>query len=111
VDFQGGRSFVINFHKPVQQDQVKEALKQVLTGTNPEIKTYGGNEQLEITTDYMVNSTAPGTHSIVLATTFQGLKAFLPDGTTYKEFSTPGKYFRGGTKVEPTISDDLKAGA
>jgi SecD/SecF fusion protein len=59
----------------------------------------------------MVNSTAPGTDSIVLATTFQGLKAFLPDGTTYKEFATPGKYFRGGTKVEPTISDDLKAGA
>jgi SecD/SecF fusion protein len=110
VDFQGGRSYVINFHRPVQQDVVKAALEKVLTGTNPEIKTYGGNEQLEITTDYMVNSTAPGTDSIVLATTFQGLKPFLPDGTTYKEF-TSQKYFRGGTKVEPTISDDLKAGA
>jgi SecD/SecF fusion protein len=110
VDFQGGRSYVINFHRPVQQDVVKAALEKVLTGTNPEIKTYGGNEQLEITTDYMVNSTAPGTDSIVLATTFEGLKAFLPPGTTYKEF-TSQKYFRGGTKVEPTISDDLKAGA
>jgi SecD/SecF fusion protein len=110
VDFQGGRSYVINFHRPVQQDVVKSALEKVLTGTNPEIKTYGSNEQLEITTDYMVTSTAPGTDSIVLATTFQGLKAFLPDGTTYKEF-TSQKYFRGGTKVEPTISDDLKAGA
>ena len=111
VDFQGGRSYVINFHRPVQQDVVKASLEKALTGTNPEIKTYGSNEQLEITTDYMVNSTAPGTDSIVLATTFQGLKAFLPDGTTYKEFASPGKYFRGGTKVEPTISDDLKAGA
>jgi SecD/SecF fusion protein len=110
VDFQGGRSYVINFHKPVQQDVVKASLEKVLTGTNPEIKTYGSTEQLEITTDYMVNSTAPGTDSIVLATTFQGLKPFLPDGTTYKEF-TSQKYFRGGTKVEPTISDDLKAGA
>jgi SecD/SecF fusion protein len=110
VDFQGGRSYVINFHRPVKQDVVKAALEKVLTGTNPEIKTYGGTEQLEITTDYMVNSTAPGTDSIVLATTFQGLKPFLPEGTTYKEF-TSQKYFRGGTKVEPTISDDLKAGA
>ncbi len=110
VDFQGGRSYVINFHRPVQQDVVKAALEKVLTGTNPEIKTYGGTEQLEITTDYLVNETRPGTDSIVLAKTFEGLKAFLPEGTTYKEF-TSQKYFRGGTKVEPTISDDLKAGA
>jgi SecD/SecF fusion protein len=110
VEFQGGRSYVINFHRPVQQDVVKESLKKVLVGTNPEIKTYGSNEQLEITTDYLVKQTGPGTDSIVLAKTFEGLKPFLPDGTTYKEF-TSQKYFRGGNKVEPTISDDLKKGA
>ncbi len=110
VEFQGGRSYVINFHKPVQQDQVKDALKQVLTGTNPEIKTYGGQEQLEITTDYLVKQTGPGTDSMVLAKTYEGVKSFLPEGTTYAQFISP-KFFRGGTKVEPTISDDLKAGA
>jgi SecD/SecF fusion protein len=110
VDFQGGRSYVINFHRPVQQDDVKASLEKVLTGTNPQVKTYGSNEQLEITTDYLVNETKPGTDSAVLATTFEGLKPFLPAGTTYKEF-TSQKFFRGGTKVEPTISDDLKAGA
>src|SRR6202012_504009 len=83
---------------------------EVLTCTNPEIKTYGRNEQLEITTDYLVKQTSPGTDSIVLAKTYEGVKSFLPEGTTYAQFISP-KFFRGGTKVEPTISDDLKAGA
>ena len=110
VEFQGGRSYIINFHKPVQQDVVGDALKKVLTGTNPVLKTYGSNEQLEITTDYLVKQTGPVADSIVLAKTFEGLKSFLPEGTTYQQFIST-KFKVGGNKVEPTISDDLKKGA
>jgi SecD/SecF fusion protein len=110
VEFQGGRSYIINFHKPVQQDVVGDALKKVLTGTNPVLKTYGSNEQLEITTDYLVKQTGPVADSIVLAKTFEGLKSFLPEGTTYQQFVST-KFKVGGNKVEPTISDDLKKGA
>jgi SecD/SecF fusion protein len=110
VEFQGGRSYIINFHKPVRTDEVTAALRKVLPGSEPIIKTYGGDEQLDITTDFMVNQTGPATDSIVLAKTYEGVKTFLPEGTTYAEFISP-KFKVGGTKVEPTISDDLKAGA
>lgn len=110
VEFQGGRSYIVNFHKPVKQEDVTEALRKSLTGTTPEIKTYGGNEQLEITTDYMVKETGPVADSTVLATTFGGLKPFLPDGVTFNEFKTT-KYLQGNVKVEPSISEELKSGA
>ncbi|HEV3326833.1 MAG TPA: protein translocase subunit SecD, partial [Puia sp.] len=41
VEFQGGRSYVINFHRPVSQETVTTALQKALPGTTPEIKTYG----------------------------------------------------------------------
>jgi len=114
VEFQGGRSYVINFHKPVEQNQVTSALEKALPGTTPEIKTYGDKEHLEITTDYMVNNTAPSTDSAVKYAVYGGVKQFLPEGTTYEQFASPTarvRFVEGSTKVEPTISDDLKAGA
>ena len=111
VEFSGGRSYVINFHRPVQSETVKAALEKVQVGTVPEIKTYGGTEQLEITTDYKVKEvSSPTTDSVVLRSTYEGVKSFLPEGTTYAEFAS-NKYLQQTKKVEPTISDDLKAGA
>ncbi len=111
VEFRGGRSYVINFHHPVTSTEaVIDALKKTLPGTVPEIKTYGSNEQLEITTDYLVQETAPNTDSIVLSKMYAGLTSFLPPGTKYSEFISP-KYLGGNKKVEPVISEELKAGA
>ncbi|HLZ86011.1 MAG TPA: protein translocase subunit SecDF, partial [Puia sp.] len=110
VEFQGGRSYIVNFHKPVQQEEVRVALQKTLTGTNPEIKTYGSTEQLDITTDYKVKETGSAADSSVLFTTFQGLKPFLPAGLSYQEF-TSSKYLQGNVKVEPSISEELKSGA
>lgn len=115
VEFQGGRSYVINFHKPVQQEHVRSALEKVLTNTNPEIKTYGNNNQLEVTTDYMVNNSSLATDSVVLNAVYNGVKSFLPEGISYAQFASTKNgekgFLLGSTKVEPTISADLKAGA
>jgi SecD/SecF fusion protein len=110
VEFQGGRSYIVNFHKSVDPENVRSSLTKVLAGTNPEIKTYGGNEQLEIVTDYLVKETGPVADSTVLATTYGGLRSFLPDGVSYNEFKTT-KYLQGNVKVEPSISEELKSGA
>ncbi|MHA4807626.1 protein translocase subunit SecDF [Flavitalea flava] len=110
VEFEGGRSFVVNFHKPVQSEQVKDQLKLTFGGSVPEIKTYGGNEQLEITTDYLIKQEGQTTDSIVLNKLYEGLKSFLPVGTTVHDFVS-NKFVQGSKKVLPTISDDLKAGA
>ena len=100
---------MINFHKPISTVAVGEALQKTLTGTTPDIKTYGGNDQLEITTNYLIKETGNNVDSIVLSRMYAGLTGFLPAGTTYSEFSA--KYVRGNKKVEPTISEELKAGA
>ncbi|MDP4217668.1 MAG: protein translocase subunit SecF, partial [Bacteroidota bacterium] len=111
VEFQGGRSYVIDFHKPVQAEQVRATLKQLVPVLgDPEIKTYGSAEQLEITSDYLIKQEGPQTDSIVMNTLYGGLQSFLPQGTSYPEF-TSNRFIQGTKKVLPTISDDLKAGA
>ena len=110
IEFQGGRSFVINFHKPVHQEDVRDQLKKAIPGSSLEIKTYGNNEQLEITTDYLVNEEAAGTDSLVLNKLYGGLTSFLPQGTSASEF-TSNKFVQGNKKVTPTISAALEAGA
>jgi SecD/SecF fusion protein len=109
VEFQGGRSYIINFHRNVTSEEITRTLEKALPGSTPEIKTYGGNDQLEITTDYKIKD--PGnTDSLVLGALYRGLTGFLPDGTTYGDFVTT-KYLVGTKKVEPIISEELEAGA
>ncbi|GAO44307.1 protein translocase subunit SecDF [Flavihumibacter petaseus] len=108
VEFSGGRSYIVKFPNAVKQQEVGDALDKVF-GKYPVIKTYGGPTQLDITTDYMVEQTSPEADAKVQATLFEGLKPFLPANTTPEVFNT--KYKQASKRVDPTISDDLKAGA
>ena len=112
VEFSGGRSYIVNFHKPVDENKVREALEKTFDKM-PVIKTYGSSSKLDITTDYKINEAGLSVDSSVRRTLFTGLQPFLPTGTTLEEFGTFGitKYVEGSKKVDPTISDDLKAGA
>ncbi len=108
VEFSGGRSYTIQFGKPVDRDGIANALKTEF-GDFPVIKTIGSNSQLNITTSYMIRDDAPNVDSIVEFKLFTGLKPFLPQGLTYREFDT--RYKQSSQTVLPTISDDLKTGA
>lgn len=108
VEFSGGRSFIVKFDKPVSTEDVANDLEKVLE-TTPIIKTYGGANQLDITTDYLIEKSGPDVDDEVQAKLFEGLKNHLPAGTTAADFDT--KYKQGSKKVVPTISDDLKKGA
>lgn len=110
VEFSGGRSYIVNFGKPQNQEQLTEALEKVF-GKTPVIKTYGSNSQYDITTDYMIKEEGQAADSVVRNTLFAGLKPFLPANATKEEFATTNKYIQGSKRVDPTISDDLKAGA
>jgi SecD/SecF fusion protein len=89
---------------------VREELKKAMPESSLEIKIYGSNEQLEITTDYLVHEEAAGTDSLVLNKLYGGLEKFLPQGTTAHEFAS-NKFVQGNKKVTPTISAALEAGA
>jgi SecD/SecF fusion protein len=110
VEFSGGRSYIVKFNKPLNEQDIKDALN-VQWGKYPEVKTYGSNQQFEITTDYLVNREGSAADSTVANKMFAGLQKFLPAGTNAQEFTRTNKFIQQSKKVGASISDDLKAGA
>lgn len=108
VEFKGGRSYTVVFDKAVSNDEVRSELQKVF-GKYPIIKTVGSPEQLNITTDYLIDQQGLSVDSTVQSALYDGLKTFLPENTSYAAFKS--KYYQGSQTVLPTISDDLKKGA
>jgi SecD/SecF fusion protein len=108
VEFKGGRSYIVRFDKQANVEGVRNDLKASF-GESPVIKTIGSNNQLDITTSYLIGDNRVGTDSIVQSKLFAGLHNYLPANTNYQQFSK--NYVLGSKTVLPTISDDLKSGA
>jgi SecD/SecF fusion protein len=109
VEFKGGRSYIVRFEKPVNEEQIRNDLHTTFEGDYPVIKTIGDNRTLDITTAYKIESTDQNTDEIVEKKLLEGLKNYLPAGTTYEKFDT--QYKQQSKTVLPSISDDLKKGA
>ncbi|MDE3235550.1 MAG: protein translocase subunit SecDF [Bacteroidota bacterium] len=109
VEFSGGRSYTIKFDKAVSPDAIRDDLKKVFENEAPVIKTVGTANQLNITTAYLIKNTKANADSTVEMALFNGLKNHLPQGLTYTEFDK--KFKQSSQTVQPSISDDLKAGA
>jgi len=113
VDFKGGRSYIVRFEQPQNASEVATTLKGTF-GTSPEVKTYGSDNQLKITTVYKIEEEGKNVDEEVQAALFTGLKNYLGE-TTYDNFK-PGFEKEGSgimsfIKVEPTIADDIKTSA
>ncbi len=110
VEFQGGRSYTIKFDKKYESESVREKLKSYLS-ERPIVKTIGTNNELNITTSYLITQPGQGVELQVQKKLFEGLvkEGLLPDGTTFESFTN--KYIQSSQTVLPTISDDLKQGA
>jgi SecD/SecF fusion protein len=114
VDFVGGRSYVVRFDQTVNASDVANSLKDNF-GSAPEVKTYGTDNQLKITTKYKIEETGPDVDESVSQALYSGVKSYLPEGTSYETFQggydgqTIGVY--SYMKVEPTIADDIKTAA
>jgi SecD/SecF fusion protein len=108
VEFKGGRSFTVKFDQAVNVENVRNDLAKVF-GESPVIKTIGSANQLDITTSYLKGDSRAQADALVKEKLFKGLKNHIPAATTYEQFDN--RYELGSTTVEPTISDDLKAGA
>lgn len=111
VEFKGGRSYTIDFHRKINTDSMASALQTVF-GEYPVVKTVNTGNQLNITTSYKISETGSNTDSLVAATLYDGLKKFnfIPQDLTYKQFDSP-LYKQRGQTVEPSISNELKSGA
>jgi SecD/SecF fusion protein len=115
VDFKGGRTYTVRFEKAVSPTEVGKALK-VVFGSAPVVKTFGGDNQLKITTKYNVDKNGLKADDEVQQKLFDGIKAFLPDSMTMNQFKPGGETAHKigvmqAVKVGPTIADDIKKDA
>lgn len=102
IDFTGGRTYIVKFDQTVRTDDVASSLGLVF-GQNPQVVTYGSDNQVKITTKYRVDE--PGVDSEVEETLYNGLSGFLP-GVTLEQFLE--NYRIGSETVGPTIALDIK---
>lgn len=115
VDFTGGRTFVIRFDQEVKTTEVRQALAAQFEGNAPEVKTFGPNTQVKVTTKYMIDDEGVEVDSILQHKLFSGLKPFYASPEfSYNDFTTDvtesGKLLgiRSSQKVGPTIADDIR---
>jgi SecD/SecF fusion protein len=98
VDFKGGRSFIVQFDKPVAADKVRTKLVDNFENKGTEVKTYGENTKVKITTSYLIDDESSEADDKVLASLNEGLK----------DFSSDHPQIVGSSKVGATIADDIK---
>ena len=107
VEFKGGRSYTVEFNHAVNNESVRNSLRDAFEGDYPEIKTVGDNRHLEITTSYLKG--VENADSTVLTHLYQGLKAQLPADLSFQQFVKNN--IQGSQVVQPVISKDLRNGA
>jgi SecD/SecF fusion protein len=109
VDFQGGRTYTVKFDQDVKVADVQKALAAEF-GVTPEVKTFGSNNQVRITTKYKIDELSESVDNEVEETLFRGLtKGGFLNNVPYEDFVT--NYRTSSQKVGPTISDDIKQDA
>ncbi len=115
VDFSGGRNYIVRFDQDVKVKDLREALSVAFDNVTPEIKTFGPNRQVKITTKYMIDDDSDGVDGIIQNKLFDGLKQFYVDQSiTYRNFSTDVETeekmvgIMSSQKVGPTIADDIR---
>ena len=105
VDFLGGRTYVVRFDDSVNNEEVRSALTQVFVDQDslkyaPQVKTFGEDNQVKITTNFLINNSEISTDLVVEQKLNDGLKTI---GLDYEIMSSQ--------KVGPTIADDIKDSA
>src|SRR6056297_1343509 len=104
VDFTGGRTYVVRFEEPVNTVEISKNLGEVY-GHAPEVKVFGDDNQVKITTKYRINEDAVDVDQDVEAKLFEGLKPFIQDDITFDDFNS--NYKMSSHKVGATIAADI----
>lgn len=114
VDFTGGRSYVVRFDQNVHTNELRASLRTTF-GEEPEVKTFGPDNQVRVTTKYLIEENTQASDSIVDQKLYEGLKGYFKTPITFKEFSSAreGKLIGklSSQKVGPTIAKDIKRSA
>ncbi len=102
VDFKGGRSYIVRFDKPVSTDEIRNALSGPFDNKAPEVKTFGKNNQMKITTPYLITDNTTESDAKVEAALLTGLSTIA---------QVDKSNIMSSSKVGENISDDIKQSA
>lgn len=113
VDFTGGRTYVLRFDKDVTAEQIRSAANAEF-GETVEVKQFGGESQMKLTTKYKINDNSTEVDHEVEQKLFNSLKGFFNATMTIEEFTSTTDNPNGiisSDKVGPTIANDIKRDA
>ena len=109
VDFVGGRSYVVRFAEPVPQQEIQSKLVESLG--NAEVKTFGSENQLKITSNYKVDDTSTSVDGEIQQILYSGLSDYIGE-ISIDDFVNGDEDKQVGIMssfgVGPTIADDIK---
>ena len=113
VDFTGGRTYVVRFDQPVSAEEVRAAAIAEFDGA-VEVKQFGGESQMKVTTQYLVENESTEADAEVEGKLYNALKGFFVDDLTFAEFTSTLENPNGiisSDKVGPTIANDITRNA
>ncbi|MGM9747986.1 MAG: protein translocase subunit SecF, partial [Candidatus Cryptobacteroides sp.] len=124
VDFTGGRTFVVRFDQPVEAEEVRgkvidafnaaAALDESVSNSAAEVKQFGGESQMKITTTYKVEQESTDVDAEVEQILYDAVKDFFKEDITLADFTSTLDNPNGvisSDKVGPTIANDMKRDA
>jgi SecD/SecF fusion protein len=101
VDFKGGRTFIVEFNEKVIASDIRSALVDDFEGKGTEVKTYGSNNKIKVTTVYLIDDDSDEADAKVTSALTAGLKDF--EKLAPKVVST--------SKVGATVASDIRDSA
>ncbi|MFN5170933.1 MAG: protein translocase subunit SecDF [Cyclobacteriaceae bacterium] len=113
VDFKGGRSYVVTFKEAVEATEMKVALAEGFENAGTEVKNFGSNNAVKVTTAYLIDDDSDAADEKVKKALIDGVAK--KTGFTYLENAgeVADKTFTIGSssKVSATVADDIKNSA
>ncbi|MDR2802575.1 MAG: protein translocase subunit SecDF [Prevotellaceae bacterium] len=114
VDFTGGRTYVVRFDKPASTNDVRTAILAEMSGGATEVKQFGAESQIKITTTFMIEDNSEAVDTLVAKKLYNALKPFFAADIPLDEFTSTLENPNGiisSDFVGPTIASDIKRDA
>ncbi len=118
IDFTGGRNFVVQFENPVEPEEVREILQDVITDDNVQAIALGTDHKtIRISTNYRIEEDSENIDSEIEEFLFTSLKKAgkLSSDLTLAKFidreNRDGGSIISSQKVGPSIAEDITRGA
>ena len=123
VDFTGGRTYVVRFDKSVTAEEVRASVEDTFKAAaeaegidqySVEVKQFGGDAQMKITTQYKNSNESSEVDAEVESLLYESLKGFYADNIQLADFKSTLENPNGiisSDKVGPTIARDITRSA